>query len=530
MKDGDFEEQKLPIALLMARNAFQVDSNQPLGRQSAGASFLEAYLRFSGNVVHRVAVPKQKEATWFHQQAENFQPDCKTEAVSLRNWGDSGRASGAFHIADPILDQWAWRRMPWGDGAFSLVGIVHTLCSEKVQRSLGQYSSAPIRHWDALICTSTAAQKVVNGFLDRQENWIRRRHEGFRFERPLLPVIPLGIHADMWNAKESLSTARRQARQILNIREKAEVVLMAGRLDLLTKTQPAPMLRALNELSQDKHPNLELLIYGETPNAKIQNLWETGAHQLAPNLKIHWIPGRKAHLASTVRWAADVFVSLSDNPQETFGITPLEAMAAGIPCLVSDWDGYRDTIIQPGESEPATGFRIPTRIVEGLGKEQAHGLLQGTLDYCHAVGQISQGVAVDLNQFKKALSTLLSNPNLRQSMGLAGKQRVERRYSWSVVIEQWRELTLEMNIRRKHGISSETTTPPQLPPWLQDTSTSFGCFATEILPNHWSPQPPMETEEALRLNNPFQCWDKDLLNKPSSRRRGWWLKEGLVEP
>jgi len=25
---------------------------------------------------------------------------------------------------------------------------------------------------------------------------------------------------------------------------------------------------------------------------------------------------------------------------ETFGLTPIEAMAAGLPCLVSDWDGY----------------------------------------------------------------------------------------------------------------------------------------------------------------------------------------------
>ena len=37
-------------------------------------------------------------------------------------------------------------------------------------------------------------------------------------------------------------------------------------------------------------------------------------------------------------------MSLADNIQETFGLTPVEAMAAGLPCVMSDWDGYRDTV------------------------------------------------------------------------------------------------------------------------------------------------------------------------------------------
>ena len=47
--------------------------------------------------------------------------------------------------------------------------------------------------------------------------------------------------------------------------------------------------------------------------------------------------------------------SLSDNMQETFGLTPIEAMAAGLPSVVSDWDGYRDTV-----QHREHGFRIPT--------------------------------------------------------------------------------------------------------------------------------------------------------------------------
>ena len=39
--------------------------------------------------------------------------------------------------------------------------------------------------------------------------------------------------------------------------------------------------------------------------------------------------------------AADVFLTLSDNLQETFGLTVIEAMTAGLPVVANDWNGYK---------------------------------------------------------------------------------------------------------------------------------------------------------------------------------------------
>ena len=47
-------------------------------------------------------------------------------------------------------------------------------------------------------------------------------------------------------------------------------------------------------------------------------LWKETTRELA-DLKVHWVPGRAMELAGPVRWAADVFVSLSDNPQKLSG-------------------------------------------------------------------------------------------------------------------------------------------------------------------------------------------------------------------
>ncbi len=56
--------------------------------------------------------------------------------------------------------------------------------------------------------------------------------------------------------------------------------------------------------------------------------------------RISWTPASR-RCASPIWQAADIFTSLSDNIQETFGLTPIEAMAAGLPSVVTDWDGYQ---------------------------------------------------------------------------------------------------------------------------------------------------------------------------------------------
>ena len=523
-------ENKLPLTLLTARNAYLVDSSKPLGRQSAGASFLEAYFRYSGNQLHSIVVPDNDEAEWFHQQAQTFNPKTQTRAYALAEWGDAAKVSGAIHIPDPGINHWAWKRMFWGDGGFSMLGIVHTLCSFNVQNALGQYATAPIRHWDALICTSEAARNAVEGFLDRQEYWIRKRNEACRFERPQLPVIPLGIHPEEWAPPTNKLSASLEARAQLNLPINAKIVLLVGRLDLLTKIQPAPMLKAFAELQENSFSDLELLIYGEAPNDHMKQIWHQGARAIAPKLKIHWIPGRQRELAAAVRWASDIFVSLSDNPQETFGITPLEAMAAELPCVVSDWNGYRESVLQPGETSEPTGLRVTTRMVEGLGEPEAKYLLHETMAYPDAVGRISQGISVDLEEFKRHLSTLLQSAEMRRTMGQAGRKRIERHYDWLVVMNRWRDLLAELNERRQNALGNGSCIPPQLPPWMPSTSEAFGCFATEVLPRNWAPAPPTPADEAEHLNNPFQSWDQELLHHTDARRLGWWLKQGLIKP
>lgn len=514
----------------MARDAFEDHVEEPIGRRSAGASFLEAYLNYGGNNTHQVVVPNTKSAAWFETKAKNFNPQATIESTIWAQWGLAARATGTFHFPDPKLGDWAWKRMVYGDGGISLLGVMHTISSASIQKQFSQFSSAPIRDWDALICTSRAGRKVVEGFLERQEDYLRWRHRATQFERPQLPLIPLAIDPTAWTPKGSSQKARSRARANLNLPSDANLVLVAGRLDFLTKFQPSPLLRVLEELRRSEQPKLELVIYGEAINDAQLEKWKNGAAQLAPSVPIHWIPGKKRELAGPVRWACDLFVSLADNPQETFGITPLEAMAAGLPCIVSDWDGYRDTVVQPEETDEATGIRVPTRMQQGLGTNEAIACVNGALGDRTTIGLLSQGIAVDTIILRQSINQLLNNPAQRQAMGEAGQRRVEKYYDWKVVIEQWRDLIQELTQRRKSGRQAGRNLRPQLPPIRPNTSTAFGCYATEVMGRDWDPPAPDPELEAKYLNNPFQEWDTSLLADQSPRRRGWWLKHGLVKP
>ena len=85
-------------------------------------------------------------------------------------------------------------------------------------------------------------------------------------------------------------------------------------------------------------------------------IWRTCAGFVHPYVSTSW---RSKPVSEEVKRqalaAADVAVSLVDNAQETFGLAVAEAMAAGLPLVVSDWSGYRDLV-----RDGIDGYLIPS--------------------------------------------------------------------------------------------------------------------------------------------------------------------------
>ena len=174
--------------------------------------------------------------------------------------------------------------------------------------------------------------------------------------------------------------------------------------------------------------------------------------------------------------AADIFISLADNIQETFGITPIEAMAAGLPVVVSDWDGYRSTVRNGVE-----GFLIPT-----LGGPP--GPIGDSLALRHAmeidtfqfhVGSVAQHTAVHVGRAGEALAALARSPDLRRRMGEAGRARIASALDWQVVARQYRALVDELG-----AIRAASADPPmrhRMNPVKTDPFRAFANFASQTL-------------------------------------------------
>jgi hypothetical protein len=115
-------------------------------------------------------------------------------------------------------------------------------------------------------------------------------------------------------------------------------------------------------------------------------------------------------------------------------------MAAGLPLVVSDWNGYKDTV-----RDKVDGFRIPTLMPPaGLGADLALRHALGIDSYDRYCGYTSITVAVDVDAAANAFRELFDNPGLRKQMGAAARRRAHETYDWAVIIPQYEKLWAEL--------------------------------------------------------------------------------------
>ncbi len=188
------------------------------------------------------------------------------------------------------------------------------------------------------------------------------------------------------------------------------------------------------------------------------------------------LDGRQASDRQTAWAGADVFCSLSDNIQETFGIVPIEAMAAGLPVVVSDWDGYKDTV-----RDGVDGLRIATLMPQaGLGGDLAlrHALEVDTYDmYC---GHACSLVAVDVQAAAVAFERLFNSPELRRQMGEAGRARAQALYDWKPIIGQYEALWASLSeLRAAQAKDLQALAHPW--PARMDPFHAFASYPTQSL-------------------------------------------------
>ena len=454
-------------AIQYAAEAFDIRVGKLMGRQMAGQTFLEAWVRYSGAdpLTSWTGDDQQRDAFEAHVRELNA-----TAPVASAHFTDVGplRAAGALWLADPSLARFAWHRRWFAQKDWSIVGVTHTLSTHAAMDRLVELVRAPIQPWDALICTSQAAKEAVMTVFRAEAEYLHSRMGARTFTLPLLPVIPLGVHC---SALRHDPEARRQWRGELGLSDADVAVLQFGRLAIHAKAHPTPLYNALVEAGRRTGRRLHLILAGTFVNDLQEGFYRQLAVDTADYVATHFVDGNQADVGG-VRSAADAGILLSDNVQETFGLAPVELMAAGLPIVASDWDGLRDTI-----EHGVTGFRADT-LAPPPGAGELLAYRYAMADPADAyIGGAAQSTAVDIGQVVDALERLVLDRDLRLTMGEAGRKRAEALFDWPVVIAAYRQLLQELEQVRlatdEVSARKGTADPARMDPYL-----SFGAHAS----------------------------------------------------
>lgn len=452
--------------------AFDVGHAKPMGRHFAGFGFLSAFARHSSDPQVTGFVRNVAAGQEFGRFIKGLNPAADPRFVLHENPSELAKIGCLFTPATINASQ-AWTRELFGARSWSLCGVNHTLSSDRTMDAVTDWLTLPIQPWDAIICTSTVSRDVIVKLLERQAEYLRQRVGATRFVTPQLPMIPLGVDCD---AQTGYAAHRDQARAALGLGPDEVVVLFLGRLSFHAKANPAPMYLALERLAK-KH-RLVLVECGWAASDLIAKALEDARAKLCPSIRSIVLDGRKQEERTKAWAAADIFCSLSDNIQETFGLTPIEAMAGGLPVVVTDWDGYKDTV-----RNGTDGFAVPTLAAPaGSGTDLAVRYAMEIDSYDVYIGQASLGIVADIDATAAAFDRLASDADLRRKLGANGAARAREVYDWKVVVRAYENLWDTLGRIRKDGAPSPaSSTPMTYRPARPDPYDLFASFPSSIL-------------------------------------------------
>jgi D-inositol-3-phosphate glycosyltransferase len=294
------------------------------------------------------------------------------------------------------------------------------------------------RPYDSIIVPSTATRETLLRYFGDVESFTAGRLKyGGRID-----VIPYGIHTDEFEYRDSI-----RSRQKLGLPLGDVILLSLAHLSYVLKMNYDRLLISFMHLTQMTDRNLCLVIAGSDTTNESQVILNT-ARELGIVDKIRLIANFDDATKADLFSCADIFMSLSDNLQESFGIALVEAMVMGLPVVCTDWDGYKDVV-----EEGVSGFRIPIawkprdyeeKLTVGLATDPN----DHTLFY-----QISKDLRMDTKILLQRMIELIHNEALRKEMGRNARNRALKLYSINTVIAQFVELWDEL-----HSIAALDTT------------------------------------------------------------------------
>jgi len=399
-----------------------VEGGPILGRKVANSGFLQALLEADPFREYHFFLPDRQSGKGLEAFVNAVCPRlCPKIRILPRTALAANLAATdyhAFHLSDCLTAQGflAALRNRVARNVFPITGVTHSLSYARYGQSFAQHVWAGTTRRDCIVATSRAGADVV-----RKE--LSALNEVFCGAVPQVAVVPLGVWC------RDFATSPEQPPAVLETTK--TIFLVPGRISPYSKMDLLPLLRAFQRLRQSgtKLDGVCLVLAGSSDEgASLPKTLTNLAANIGLELIVVRCPDEATKMALLHR--ADVVVSLADNPQETFGLTILEAAAAGKPVIASDYDGYRDLVLH-GQ----TGFLVPT-----LDSGEVDDIsLQAPLLFDSAYHLwLAQDVVVDVGELAGHLGVMLRQ-TVRERMGTAAREHALN-FDWPVVIGRYVEL------------------------------------------------------------------------------------------
>ena len=273
-----------------------------------------------------------------------------------------------------------------------------------------------------------------------------------------MEVIPFGFEGSVFDG-----IRREESRRHLGLPLDEIVALCFGRFSEYDKMDLFPLLQAFHKIYRKGYP-WRLVLAGAAHQPEYVKMVELWIKALGLEDAVTIKTDIPEHEKIALFKSANFFVSPSDNLQETFGLTLIEALAAGLPLIVSDFSGYREI------STPDVAKTVCTRWSNlDLFKSIEFGPLfnEGLLHR-----YIAQSIHVDIEQLSLSMMELFLNPELCQKMGEAALRRFEKHYDYRVIIERLEDFWLKLKREFSRGAVRKNGRP-LFPDYFQAFSHYF---------------------------------------------------------
>lgn len=385
----------------------------------------------------------------------------------------------------PDIGPWIDLRNRLGGRPIPVTGLTHTISYQSFLPRTLLTMVLGMKPWDSVVCTASSAVVAMRNWINYLRGQLRERLDADFAGR--LDTIPLAVDSEIFYPRPAA-----ELRQHFGLPQDRVVILYTGRFSPYDKMDLAPLLLAFKQVVAES-PSCMLVLggadsrfhYAEQVMEMAASLGVAGSVRILRDLPNPDMPRLYA--------AADVFVSPSDNLQETFGQTIIEAMASGLPVVCSDWDGYRDLVVPK-----KTGYLIPTAWQEC---DPRIGDYAALWEPAVAHFFLSQTVSVDVDAMASALGELVGNADLRASLGAGGRRRVLEVFDWRVVIGNYMDLWEEL-----HDMAARAPVAARSSSWYRpDFFSTFRHYATDVI------EPATEVratknEAALRRHADLDSW------------------------